>query len=113
MSETTLTETDRNAAIVKALRDVADLLEAFPHLRAPSTVVWGGLDLFRLGQSERFHALHDVADAFGLEVTEDARGDRTANGDFGPLTLAGYAYADSPAPAVTHPRVVQRPDGAR
>lgn len=103
----------KRAESIQALRDLLDVLEANPHIPAPEFISFVNR-LYDGTEAERFGRLHDIADAFGIEVLEDENLDRRLRGKFGPLTLNGHAYADhrqsAPAPAPA-PRVVQRPAG--
>lgn len=107
---TTLADADAlRAERIQALRDLIDVLEANPHVPAPEFISFPG-GAYDGTQLERFNKLHDIADAFGLEVKENADGDRIMNGKYGPLTLVGRAWADArEKSAALAPRVVQRP----
>lgn len=109
MSEPTKSPGQDRAEAIEALRRVLDVLEADPNVPVPSTLVWS-FGAFEGTQEWRYNRAHDVADAFGLTVTEGENGRRTAAGKSGPLSLFGYAYADPrPAEPPARPRVVQRP----
>jgi hypothetical protein len=95
---------------IETLRALLMALEADTDLPAPTTVTWSIDTASRLPEIERFNQLHDVADAFGLEVVEDVHGTRKLRGKYGALTLSGYAWAnyrEETAPPV--PRPVSRP----
>lgn len=103
-------DTDRTRYIAE-LRAFADLIESNPAIPAPNYAsYWVFIHAETNGpsQEERFEQIHDFADQFGAEVTEEHDGDRKAKATFGIFHLTMHAYADK-KPA---PRVVTRPSQA-
>jgi len=105
-------ETERAKSIAD-LRAFADLVESNPAIPAPNYgSLWTFIHAREDGptQDERFEQIHDFAETFGVPVTADHDGDRTAKATFGLITLRMHAYADKkPAPhVVTRPGTADR-----
>lgn len=108
-------DTDRRAEYIAGLRAFADLVESdltipTPDFGVAGTDVWAHIhpyDYSGLSQDERFELVHDFADAHGVTVTEDYKGDRKAEKTFGPVRFYVCAYADEKPEAniVTRPRL--------
>lgn len=106
-------ETTRRAEFVAGLRAFADLLDTDPSIPTPTYTadIWAHIQEHGTGlnQDQRYAVVHDFADAHGVTVTEDHKGDRSARKLFGPVLLRVHAYADNKPAA----RTVTRPAPAR
>jgi len=111
-------DTAERAEYIAGLRAFADLVESDPTIPTPTlgvagTDVWAHIQQHGSGltQDERFELIHDFADAHGVAVTEDYKGDRKAEKTFGPVKFVVFAYADKQPEAhiVTRPRT-RRPE---
>jgi hypothetical protein len=106
------TENERRAAVVAALRELADLLESDETLPVPQ---WGQLQAcVALGrpQGERFAAVRAFAQHLGVDVVEHGSGSRAAGKFFGPIRYFTHANADEP-PELGGERVVPASEDAR
>ena len=105
-------DTAKRAEYIAGLRACADLVESdltipTPTLGVAGTTVWAHISEYGSGltQDERFELVHDFADAHGVTVTADHKGDRQAKKTFGRINFHVCAYADKQPEA----RIVTRP----
>lgn len=105
-------DTDRRAEYIAGLRAFADLIESDPTIPTPSTGLAGTSVRshlhshdYGLTEAERFELVHDFAEAHGVQVTEDFKGDRRAEKTFGPVDYRLIAFADEKPEA----HIVTRP----
>jgi hypothetical protein len=101
---------DKRAAFIADLRALADLLETNPALPTPTYTsgVWTFLGDQDGTEAERFDKVHDFAEAYGVEVTEDDKRARRAIKRFGAIDFTVHAAADDTLPT-SERRVVARP----
>lgn len=91
----TLHDAAKRAEIIAALRDFADLIETDPTVPTPNDIdAWAHLHRSQGTQAERFAAVHDFAEAHGVAVTEDWKGERKTHKRFGLIELHVFGYAD-------------------
>ncbi len=96
------------AEFIAGLRAFADLIESDPLIPSPKSAdLWAFIQEHNTGlaQDERYAIVHDFADAHDVAVTEDYKGDRSADKRFGPVLLRVVAFADKKPEA----RTVTRP----
>lgn len=101
---------DKRAQFIADLRAFADLIETNPVLPTPNfgADVWAFLSKDQGTEEQRFNAVHDFAEAYGVDVTEDSDGDRRAEKKFGAVEYKVHAYCDGSV-SKSRPRVVTRP----
>ncbi len=106
-----LTDAEKRAEIIAALREFADLVESDATIPTPdpsSIHVWSFLMRSEGTQSERFATVHAFAEAHGVTVSVTDKDDRQAVAHFGPIELTVHAFGDQqPEP---RSRVVTRAD---
>ena len=90
------TDTERRAEVVKALREMADLLESSPWLPVPfSGHLQAQAASYGQSQAERFAALRTIAQRMGVNVVEHDSGSREAARAFGPFKYFVHENADT------------------
>jgi len=114
---TSSNDTTKRAAFVTGLRAFADMLDTDPSIPTPTHCdLWAHVQEYATGlnQDQRYAVAHDFADAHGVPVSEDYKGDRSAEKQFGLIHLRVCAYADTKPAAriVTRPGVDSRPGQA-
>jgi hypothetical protein len=106
------TENERRAAVVAALREVADLLESSPWLPVPHVGNLQACVALGRPQDERFAAVRAFAQHMNVDVVEHPSGSREAARRFGPIRYFAHVNADEPG-AGSRDRVVPADEDAQ
>jgi hypothetical protein len=89
-----MTDAERRAQAVAALRELADAIESDPTIPTPNYfAISSYLHSMDGTQAERFTAVHDFAEAHHVAVTVESDG-RKAVKRFGPIELTVHAFGD-------------------